>query len=452
MDPATSPLLTDLYQLNMIQAYLDRAETETAVFEFFVRHLPPQRGFLVATGLEQALDFLENLRFSAEDIEWLARSGRFGKGLIEALATLRFTGDVHAMPEGTIFFASEPVLRVTAPLPQAQLVETRLINILQFQSLIAAKAARMVLAAPAKLLVDFGLRRAHGAEAGLMAARASYIAGFSGTATVLAEKLFGIPAFGTMAHSFIQAHDDESDAFENFARARPENLTLLIDTYDTEVGAHKVVALAPRLKAAGITVRGVRLDSGDLIALSRSVRRILDDGGLTNVTIFASGGLDEGALAAMVSAGAPIDGFGIGSSLVTSSDAPALDCAYKLQEYAGLPRRKRSPGKATWPGRKQVWRRFGADGRMAGDVLSTEDDDQPGEPLIKPVMRNGRRLEPRPTLPEIRARAASNLARLPEPLRRLERGAAYPLQIAEALVQLAAEVDRRLTQRERARQ
>lgn len=450
MDLWRSPLLTDLYQLNMIQAYLDRGETRTAVFEFFVRKLPAQRGFLVAAGLEQALDFLERLQFSPEELDWLAASGRFGRDLIDYLGRLRFAGDVHAMPEGTVFFADEPILRVTAPLPEAQLVETRLMNFVHFQSLIAAKAARMVLAAPSKLLVDFGMRRAHGGEAGLMAARASYIAGFAGTATVLAEQLYGIPLFGTMAHSFVQVHDDEAAAFENFARARPQNLTLLIDTYDTEAAARKVVALAPRLKAAGIAIRGVRLDSGDLIALSRSVRRILDEGGLGDVTIFASGGLDEHELMAIARAGAPLDGFGIGTSLATSSDVPALDCAYKLQEYAGLPRRKRSAGKATWPGRKQVWRRFGSDGCMAGDILSTEDDHQPGKPLIQPVMQGGRRLGASPSLSEIRARAARDLGRLPAPLRRLAPDASYPVEVSSALKRLRADVDRRLAERGRA--
>jgi nicotinate phosphoribosyltransferase len=448
MNDATTPLLTDLYQLNMIQAYLDHGKTETAVFEFFVRKLPARRGFLVAAGLEQALTFLENLRFSAEEIDWLARRGRFGRKLLEYLAELCFTGDVHAMPEGTAFFANEPILRVTAPLPQAQLVETRLINILHFQSLIASKAARMTLAAPGKLLVDFGLRRAHGSEAGVMAARASYIAGFAGTATMLAEKEFGIPTFGTMAHSFIQAFDDETAAFEDFAQSRPENLTLLIDTYDTEAAARKVVALAPRLKARGITIRSVRLDSGDLITLSRKVRHILDEGGLAAVRIFASGGLDEDNVAEMLRAQAPIDGFGIGTSLTTSSDVPALDCAYKLQEYAGLPRRKRSTGKATWPGRKQVWRRYGPDGRMAGDALSIESDDQCGKPLIQLVMRGGHRIGPSPTLAEIRARAARDLALLPEPLRRLEPQGSYPVQVADGLVRLASEVDSRLAHHE----
>ena len=247
-----SALLTDLYQLNMIQAYLDHGETKTAVFEFFVRTLPARRGFLVAAGLEQALDYLENLRFSEAEIEWLRSTGRFGQNLLDYLADFRFSGDVHAMPEGTVFFAGEPILRVTAPLPQAQFVESRLINILHFQTLIAAKAARMVLAAPNKVLVDFGLRRAHGAEAGVMAARASYIAGLAGTATVLAGRDFGIPLYGTMAHSFIEAFDDEMAAFAAFAKARPDNLVLLLDTYDTEAAARKVVELAPKLKAAGI--------------------------------------------------------------------------------------------------------------------------------------------------------------------------------------------------------
>jgi nicotinate phosphoribosyltransferase len=442
-----SPLLTDLYQLNMIQAYLDHGKTDTAVFEFFMRKLPARRGFLIAAGLEQVLDFLEGLRFSADEIDWLAHTGRFGKGMLDHLAALAFTGDVHAMPEGTAFFADEPILRITAPLPQAQLIETRIINILHFQTLVASKAARMRLAAPDKLMVDFGLRRAHGAEAGLAAARASYIAGFAGTATVLADKLYGIPIFGTMAHSFIQAYDDEAAAFEDFALSRPQNLTLLIDTYDTEAGARKVVALAPRLKDRGITIRAVRLDSGDLIALSKSVRRILDEGGLADVSIFASGGLDEDSVAKMLEAGAPIDGFGLGTSMTTSSDVPALDCAYKLQEYAGVARRKRSVGKATWPGRKQVWRRYGPDGAMAGDVVSLEHDPQTGEPLLHLVMREGRRVAPPPTLAECRTRAGRDLARLPEPLRGLESGATYPVEAADALRRLVADVDSRVIHR-----
>ncbi|HEY1749368.1 MAG TPA: nicotinate phosphoribosyltransferase [Xanthobacteraceae bacterium] len=442
-----SALLTDLYQLNMDQAYLEHGETATAVFEFFVRNLPARRGFLLAAGLEQTLDFLEHLHFSAEELAWLKGTGRFGKDLLDYLAGFRFSGDVHAMSEGTVFFANEPIVRLTAPMPQAQLAESRLINILHFQILIASKAARMMFAAPGKTIVDFGMRRAHGAEAGLMAARASYIAGFAGTATVLAGKEFGIPIFGTMAHSFVEAFDDETAAFAAFAQSRPDNLVFLIDTYETEAAAHKVVALAPRLKAKGITIRGVRLDSGDLAAMSRKVRRILDAGGLDDVTIFVSGGLDEDRLAALTEDAAPIDGFGVGTSLTTSSDVPTLDCVYKLQEYAGLPRRKRSEKKATWPGRKQVWRRYGADGRMTGDLVARDGDSHDGEPLIEPVMRDGRRIKPAPTLDDIRQRAKRQLERLPEALRAVTPAAVYPVKVAGELDALAADVDRRLEEK-----
>ena len=326
------------------------------MFEFFVRRLPARRGFLLAAGLDDALDYLETLQFSPAEIDWLKSTGRFRSNLIDYLAGFRFTGDVHAIPEGTVCFPNEPLIRITAPLPMAQLVETRLINILHFQTLIASKAARMVLAAPGKILSDFGLRTAHGAEAGLFSARASYIAGFAGAANVLAGERYGIPIVGTMAHSFVQVHDDEMTAFENFARARPEGVILLIDTYDTEAGARKVVELAPKLKADGIAIRGVRIDSGDLAAMAKKVRGILDAGGLKDVIILVSGGINEDVLQTMMAAKAPIDGFGIGVNLDASIDAPSLDCAYKLQEYAGKPRRKLSEGKVTWPGRKQVWR------------------------------------------------------------------------------------------------
>jgi nicotinate phosphoribosyltransferase len=433
----TSPLTTDLYELNMIQAYLDRAEDKEAVFEFFVRRLPARRGFLLAAGLEDALDYLENLQFSKAEIDWLKSTGRFRQNLLDYLERFRFTGDVHAIPEGTACFPNEPLIRITAPLPQAQLVETRLINILHFQTLIASKAARMVLAAPGKILSDFGLRTAHGAEAGLFSARASYIAGFSGAANLLAGERYGIPIVGTMAHSFVQVHDDESMAFEDFARARPEGVILLIDTYDTQAGARKVVELAPRLRADGIAIRGVRIDSGDLIAQSKKVRGILDDGGCKDVVIIVSGGINEDVLQNMMKEKAPIDGFGIGVNLDASIDAPSLDCAYKLQEYGGRPKRKLSEGKATWSGRKQIWRTFDAEGVMRGDVLSLETDKQPGETLVVPVMRAGKRIAPSPTLEQIRERATCELARLPEPLKRLEPGHDYPVKIADALVDLA---------------
>ncbi len=432
-------LLTDLYQLNMLAAYLDHGLTDTAVFELFVRKLPPRRGFLMAAGLEQAVGYLENLAFSIEDIARLRALGAFPERLLEFLGQLRFTGDVDALPEGTVFFCDEPVLRVTAPLPQAQLVETRLINLVHFETVIASKAARLVLAAAGKPLIDFGLRRAHGAEAGMLAARASYIAGFAGTATLAAGLEYGIPVKGTMAHSFIQAHDDELTAFEHFARSRPNDLVLLIDTYDTERAAERVVRLAPRLAAEGITVSGVRIDSGDLGEHARQVRRILDAGGLHSVTIVASGGLDEDELVAL--RGAPINSFGVGTSLTTSSDAPALDCAYKLQEYAGKARRKRSEGKATWPGRKQVWRLRRLGGEFAGDLVSLEGEHHDGEALLRPIMRNGRRLAPAIALDEIRKYARDQLADLPAALKRLD-PFSYRVEIGSSLRALAAELDR----------
>ena len=430
-------LLVDLYELSMLQAFDADGMAKTAVFEFFVRKLPPARGFLLAAGLAQLLDFLEGLRFSEDELAYLRRSGRFKASFIDSLAEFRFTGDVDAMPEGTPCFGGEPIVRVTAPLPQAQLIESRLINLLHFQTVIASKAARLVLSAPDISLVDFGLRRAHGAEAGLLAARASYLAGFAGSATLLAEPLFGIPVFGTMAHSFVEAHEDEATAFERFARERPERLTLLIDTYDTERAARKVVQLAPRLAETGITIAAVRIDSGDLVEHARNVRRILDDGGLQAVTIFASGGIDEATLRCFVEEKAPIDGCGIGTSLATASDAPALDCAYKLQEYAGVPKLKRSEGKATWPGRKQVFRRYDDNGVMIGDTVALKDSDIPGEALLQPVMRSGRRLAASPTLLEVRANAARYLTRLPEPLRRLE-PFQYAVEIDDKLRTLAA--------------
>ncbi len=437
----TGPLLCDLYQFTMMQAYLDAGMLDEAVFEFFVRKLPKERNFLVAAGLEQVLQYLESLAFSSEEISWLARAGGFNRRFLDYLAELRFDGDVHAMPEGTVFFADEPILRISASMPIAQLVESRIINLLNFQTIVASKAARCVLAAPGKFLVDFGLRRAHGAEAGLLASRAAYLAGFSGTSTVLAGAEFGLPIFGTMAHSFVQAHASEREAFTNFSVSRPRNVTLLIDTYDTEGAAQKVVELAPSLVEQGANVRSVRLDSGDLAAHAFKVRRILDAGGLGSVGIFCSGGLDEYALARLLAAGAPIDGFGVGTALDVSADAPFLDAAYKLQEYAGQPRRKRSEGKATWPGRKQVYRRY-AGATMEGDVLTLESDPQGGTPLIVPVMRKRERLA-KSSLEEARARAADQLARLPAPLRQIEDSTPpYPVAVSRSLRDLAGELDR----------
>ncbi len=448
MNPLSSPLLADLYQFTMLQSYLEQGMEEIAVFELFVRKLPPGRNFFVAAGLEQVIEFLENLRFSAEELDWLAT--HFPPHVIRYLEQFRFDGDVHAMPEGTIFFPNEPILRITAPMPQAQLVESRIINLLHFETLIASKAARSVLTAPDKLLVDFGMRRAHGAEAGLLAARASYLTGFSGTATVLAGAIYDIPLFGTMAHSYIQAHPDESTAFEHFSRCHPANTVLLIDTYDTEAAAHKIVHLAHKLAASNINIKGVRLDSGDLAAHAHNVRQILDAGGLHDTTIFASGNLDEYKLHALLAAQAPIDGFGIGTALDISIDAPALDCAYKLQEYATQPRRKHSEGKATWPGRKQVYRRYGDDGCIAADVIALEENDpQPGEALIQPVMHAGKRLHSETPLATLRDQTLKNYRRLPTAMTALEPAPAYPVAISAALQTLADQLDREHIQHDR---
>ncbi|CAL1239809.1 nicotinate phosphoribosyltransferase [Candidatus Methylocalor cossyra] len=441
MNPCASALLTDHYQLTMLQAYHREGLADTASFELFVRKLPPERNFLVAAGLEQVLDFLEGFQFTAEECAYLAGVADFTPEFIDYLAGLRFTGTVEALPEGTVFFQNEPIVRVTAPLPEAQVIETRLINLIQLQTLIASKAARSVLVAPDRWLVDFGLRRAHGAEAGLLAARAAYLAGYGGSSNVLAGKLFGIPCFGTMAHSYIMAHDDEADAFRRFAEALPSNVVLLLDTYDTLAAARKVVDLAPSLAAVGIPIRSVRLDSGDLGALAKAVRAILDQGGLSGCRIFASGDLDEHAIAALLAAGAPIDGFGVGTRLTTSADAPSLNCAYKLQEYAGKPRRKRSEAKATWPGCKQVYRHYDADGRFSHDLIAGAWESASGEPLLRPVMRHGRRLEPPEPLESLRRRARDQLARLPAPLRAIDRPAPYPVTVSDGLKDLAARLD-----------
>ena len=432
-----SPLLTDLYELTMLQAYRACGMNDTAVFELFVRALPPERNFLLAAGLEQVVEYLLALRFPADDLDWLASTGRFDAGFLDSLRDFRFTGDVDAMPEGTLAFADEPLLRVTAPLREAQFVETRLLNLVHLQTLVASKAARCVLAAAGRPLIDFGLRRAHGAEAGLLSARASYLAGFAGTSAVEAARRFAVPVFGTMAHSFVQAHDDESTGFADFARAQPQNTTLLIDTYDTARAAHKVVALA----RSGVAVQGVRIDSGDLGAHAREVRRILDQGGLTQARILASGNLDEHRIDALVSGDAPIDAFGVGTRMNVSADAPFLDCAYKMVEYGGRPRRKRSEGKASWPGRKQVYRRTGSDGALAGDLLALDGEDAPGVPLLEPVLRAGARVAAAPALDALRDRAQAQMAMLPAALRTLGRATPYPVTVSPSLRALAAKVD-----------
>ena len=438
---AESSLLTDLYQLTMLQAYFDKGMNDTAVFEFFVRRLPENRNFLLAAGLKQVLDYLEDLRFHPDELHWLKQCGRFHEHFVDSLADLRFTGEVWAMQEGTPFFANEPILRVTAPLREAQLVETRIINLLQFQTLIATKASRVRLVAPDRLLVDFGLRRAHGADAGLLSARTSFLAGFDGTSNVLAGMHWDIPLFGTMAHSFIQAHEDELTAFEDFSHSHPKATTLLIDTYDTEAAARAIVPLARKLAHDGITIQAVRIDSGDLGQSAARIRSILDQGNLPDVKIFASGNLDEYAVHKLLNTNAPIDGFGIGTRMNTSDDCPYLECAYKLQEYAGAARRKRSEGKASWPGRKQVFRHFDAAGKMAGDALTLENENTAGTPLLECVMRSGKRTVPSPTLAQTRDHAREQLSRIGAPWRTLEAADPYPVEISTALQELARHVD-----------
>jgi nicotinate phosphoribosyltransferase len=441
MNPLTSPLLTDLYQLTMLQGYIDNGMHEEAVFEFYVRNLPKNRGFLVAAGLETLLSFLEDLQFSGAELQYLADTGRFSGDLIAYLTTFRFNGDVFAMPEGTPFFENEPVIRIVAPMPAAQLIETRLINILHFEIIIASKAARCVLAASdSAALVDFGLRRAHGAEAGLLAARATYIAGFAGTSTVLAEPLLGIPIFGTMAHSYIEAHENELEGFLHFARANPDNTTFLIDTYDVCEGARKAAEAAKILAGEGIKVQAIRIDSGDLLELSKEVRRILDHAGFPQIRIFASGNLDEYAIRDLLLREAPIDGFGVGTKLDTSEDAPYLECAYKLMEYSGKPRFKKSHGKATIPGRKQVFRRF-VGRTMVGDMIALEGDDVAGVPLIVQVMTAGRRASARQDLKELASQTRTQMEALPPHFRNLDTLPAYPVEISPSLVRLREKME-----------
>lgn len=431
----------------MLQGYRYARMHEMAVFEFFVRNLPTGRGYLVAAGLDQVLSFLESARFTASELDWLRSREQFTPAFVDSLSAFRFTGDVRAMPEGSVFFPHEPILQVIAPISEAQLVETRVINLLQFQVLIAGKAARCKAAAPNSLLVDFGLRRAHGSEAGLLAARAAYIGGFDGTSTVLAGQCFGIPVYGTMAHSFVEAHDDESSAFENFVRAQPVNTVLLIDTYDTERAARRLPGLMAGLREEGYSLSAVRLDSGDLAAHATKVRRILDAGGLDAVRIFASGGLDEYRILKLVRSGAPIDGFGVGSRLDTSADAPYLDCAYKLVEYAGVARRKLSETKSTWPGRKQVYRTRGDNGIVTADCIARAEEHLDGEPLLDLVMRGGRRVERTETIEAARARLRMQIEQLPEAGRQLDALPAVPVRVSDGLRSLAAETDRCIEER-----
>jgi nicotinate phosphoribosyltransferase len=430
VDDANAPLLTDLYQLRMLEAYFEEGMEASATFDLSVRCLPPTRNFLLACGLDDVLRFLELLRFSPEAISRLASLGQFSARFLERLSRLRFTGDVFAVPEGTPVFAGEPILEVVAPLPEAQLVETFVTNQIHLQTVLASKAARIVAAAAGRAVVDFGLRRMHGADAGIKSARAFFVAGVSATSNVLAGQVYGIPVSGTMAHSYIQAHDDELAAFRSFLSIHPDAV-VLVDTYDTLGGVRKLVTLFGEL-GERFRVSAIRLDSGDLASLARAARRELDANGLSSVKIFASGGLDEHSIAELLRGGAPIDGFGVGTRMGVSEDAPALDMVYKLVGYAGRGRTKLSPDKAVLPGRKQVFRTL-RDGMATGDVIGGADEALDGRALLVPVMRGGRRLE-QETLGAARERARREIAALPASCRSLEAGdPPYPVAISASL-------------------
>jgi len=409
------PLLTDLYQLTMLQSYWRRGMGEPASFELFVRQLPPNRRFLVSCGLDAALDYLESLRFGADALDRLRALNRFDEEFLRWLGELRFAGDVWAIPEGEIFFGGEPLLRVTAPLPQAQLVETFLLNAILHPSGVASKAARIVIAAAGRDVVDFSARRDHGVDAAISAARAAWVGGCAGTSNVLAATAYGIPVFGTMAHSYVMAFDREEDAFRAYAEEFPDRTTLLVDTYDTEQGVRRAAEIGREMAGRGQRLLGVRLDSGDLVALAHTARRILDEAGLRDTTIFVSGDLNEWRVGDIVSSGAPVDGFGVGTELGVIADVPALPGVYKLVEYAGRSRAKASTAKETLGGRKQVWRRH--DG---SDVIALDGEDVDGaRPLLERFMVDGRAV--RPTVAtESRERCSSAAAALPAGLRDLQ--------------------------------
>jgi nicotinate phosphoribosyltransferase len=425
-------LFTDQYELSMLQSYRAEGMDGLAVFSLFVRRLPPTRNYLLACGLATVLDYLEELRFTPDDLAYLRRIEQFSPDFLEALADLRFEGDVFAVPEGTPVFANEPILEVEAPISQAQMVETFVMNQVHLATVLASKAARVVDAADGRAVVDFGSRRMHGIDAALKAARAFSIAGLDATSNLLAGSVYGVPVSGTMAHSFIQAHGSEMDAFRAFARQFPATI-LLVDTYDTLDGVQRVIELSHELGEA-FRVRGVRLDSGDLGGLAKAARDLLDEAGLSQVKIFASGGLDETEIA--------IEGFGIGTALGVAQDAPGLDIAYKLVAYEGRGRLKLSAGKPILPGRKQVFR-LEEGGRAIGDVIARAEESLPGRPLLQPVMRAGRRLRPAEPLADMRGRAFAERALLAPELRGLEPAdPAYPVAVSACLSDYQEEVRR----------
>ena len=436
-------LLTDQYEVTMLQGYWAEGMRDRAVFSLFVRRLPEHRNFMLACGLDAAIGFLERLTPSVDTLAHLSTVG-FDPLFVDWLADLRFTGDMWAVPEGTPVFPGEPLLEVEAPIAEAQIAETFIMNQVHLQTVLGSKAVRVKGAAQGRTVVDFGLRRMHGTDAGLKAARAFHVAGVDATSNVLAGRVYGVPVAGTMAHSYVQAHDGELAAFRAFARTFPETV-LLVDTYDTLEGVRRVIRLAEELGET-FRVRGIRLDSGDLGALALEARRILDDAGLSQVEIFASGGLDEWEIRRLVRSGAPIDGFGVGTGMGVSGDAPSLDIAYKLTSYAGKGRLKLSEGKGTLPGRKQVFR-VEEGGVARKDVIGRADERIPGRPLLRKVMEDGRRLAAgTESLDRIRARAVEELARLPKALLELETAdPAYPVDVSDELTRYREQVVHEVT-------
>jgi nicotinate phosphoribosyltransferase len=428
-----SALLTDLYELNMAASYLRRGMRQEATFSLFVRTLPPTRGFLVSAGLEPCLDFLETFDFPERDLDYLEEVLDFPRDVVDAFAGLRFQGEVWAVPEGRIVHAGEPLLEITAPIAVAQLVEPVLLNQITFHTTIASKAARCVIAADGRDVVDFALRRTQGLEAAMTVARVSSIVGFSSTSNVEAARQFGLKVAGTMAHSYVESFPTEAEAFRTFARDFPERTTFLVDTYDTLNGVRTAIAV---IKELGLSDNlGIRIDSGDLGQLSRGAREILDDAGLPEVRIFVSGGLDDIEVHRLVQSGAPIDAFGVGTRVGVSADAPTLDSAYKLVEYDGRPMMKLSSQKTTAPGKKQVFR------RPDGDSIGLREEALPpeSEPLLVPVMTDGRRTGPHRTLETARGLFHADLERLPEPMKAIERPDQHVPRVSDALLQLTRE-------------
>jgi nicotinate phosphoribosyltransferase len=442
-------LLTDLYQLTMAACYFDQGMEEEATFSLFIRKYPADRGYFVAAGLAEALDYLETLRFSADDLTFLSSTGLFQNNFLDYLKSVRFTGEVHALPEGSIFFKDEPILEVSGPILEAQLAETFIINAVSLQTLITTKASRSVFAAQGRPLIDFSLRRTQGTDAGLKVARASYLAGFLGTSNVLAGQLYGIPIFGTMAHSYITSFPKEIEAFRVFSRVFPRITTLLIDTYDNISGARNAVQVAREMAAKGERLQYVRLDSGDVAAISQEVRRLLDDEGLDKVRILASGGFDEHKIAKVLADGARIDSFAVGTKMGVSADAPYLDIAYKLVKYAGRPVMKLSTGKVTLVDKKQVHRYFDEPGQMAKDVIALRNEEVAGgTPLLAPVMRHGKIIRPQPSLNDGREYFRAQFARLSEAYKALKEPPVYPVTLSPGLQELQSRVEGKLRQGE----